>query len=98
MAREALARWSQNPQVGLAVCTQLAPPPRGHEDPAARAALIDPYSTGMWFSGWTHRPRLAAPEDYFPLPSANAQTRLLTEGWQLHGLIDPRERPGPITA
>jgi putative transposase len=64
----------------------------------AARALIDPYATGIWFTGWKGMEDrfFARPADYDPLPAANAISWLLTTGWKQHGLIDVHERPGPL--
>ena len=69
---------------------------RGH--PRASRALVDPYSTGIWFTGWKGMEDrfFTRPPDYEPLPAANAMSWLMTTGWKQHGLIDVRERPGPL--
>jgi REP element-mobilizing transposase RayT len=68
---------------------------RHREDLAScksRAADTDPYSSGSSFHSWSRAPRDAWP-GYAPLPVSAARTWLLVEGWQVHGLIDPREVP-----
>jgi REP element-mobilizing transposase RayT len=64
----------------------------------AQRALVDPYSTGIWFTGWTgmEYELFEIPRGYEPLPAANGVSWLLTIGWRQHGLVDPRERPGPL--
>jgi REP element-mobilizing transposase RayT len=60
---------------------------------AARAASLDPYSSGASFTGWTVE--LAMP-GYAPLPVSPPATRLLQSHWLRYGRIDPFERPGPL--
>ena len=62
--------------------------------PRTLSAAIDPYSSGLAFSGWTER--FAIPEGYSPLPTSPPSTRLLARDWRRHGLVEPFERPGPI--
>lgn len=64
----------------------------------ARAAHVDPYSSAISFSGWVGNPTFATPPGYEPLPIARPQSWLLSIGWQKHGPIDVRERPGPLDA
>jgi REP element-mobilizing transposase RayT len=61
-----------------------------------RAAMVDPYSSGISFDGWIGSPRFKIPAYYDPLPVSPAQTSLLTREWRRYGLIDPFERPGPL--
>ena len=61
---------------------------------AAERALVDPYASGLAFTGWAGAPRFAIPDGYEPLPVASPQTWLLETAWQLHGLVGLRERPG----
>ncbi len=66
------------------------------EDREARAAKLDPFASGLSFEGWSQRRRWRPPADYDPLPVARAQTSLLAFDWQVHGLIDLWETPGPL--
>ena len=61
-------------------------------------AVVDPYSTGIWFGGWAGMEDqfFPIPPSFIPLPAANATCWLLTTGWKAHGLIGVRERPGPL--
>lgn len=59
------------------------------------AAAIDPYASGLAFTGW-RAARFATPAGYVPLPTSPPSTRLLTTDWRQHGLIDPYETPGPV--
>ena len=60
-------------------------------------ALVDPYSTAVWFAGWAGMEDQFFPTPSFtPLPAANATCWLLTTGWKKHGLIGVGERPGPL--
>jgi hypothetical protein len=66
------------------------------------APWLDPCSSGPWFDGW--RPGLGrsgrappgltttAPND---LPTAAPATWLRRVGWRRHGLLSPRDGPGP---
>jgi REP element-mobilizing transposase RayT len=61
--------------------------------------LTDRYSSGPYFDGWDTGPPsglLPFPEDG-ALPMQTAQSWLLREGWKLHGLLSPWERPGSRT-
>jgi REP element-mobilizing transposase RayT len=71
---------------------------RHREDVIARTrnAMLDPYSSAVSFTGWTKR--FTIPAGYEPLPVSDPQTALLSSSWMWWGLIDPWERPGPITA
>jgi REP-associated tyrosine transposase len=64
------------------------------EHAAARAAKLDPYSSGVSFDGWTMR--FATAKNYAPLPVSPPQTALLRDRWRRYGLIDPWEMPGPL--
>jgi hypothetical protein len=55
------------------------------------AARIDPYTSGVSFSGRSRRASFDARPGYKPLPA----TALLQFDWQVFGLIDPDEKPGP---
>ncbi len=66
------------------------------ENRATRAAKLDPYASGMSFDGWRGQRRWRAPGGYVPLPVARPQTALLGADWQIHGLIDLWETPGPL--
>ena len=59
-------------------------------------APVDPYSSGVTFTGWTIPPRFTVPAGYAPLPTSPPRTALLRSDWKRFGLIDPFERPGPI--
>jgi REP element-mobilizing transposase RayT len=49
---------------------------------------IDPYSSASWFAGWKRKsPALEAAMRWCPLPRARSWP--LTEGWTLHGLLEP---------
>jgi REP element-mobilizing transposase RayT len=61
----------------------------------AQLAALDPYASGLSFDGWD-APPFAIPDDFTPLPVAAPSTWLLRVGWRKHGLIDPREVPGPM--
>jgi len=68
-----------------------------HSGRRALRAAVDPYSSGVLFDGWTiGAPRV--PDDFVPLEVKGARTWMLREGWQMYGLIAPREVPGPLRA
>jgi len=72
---------------------------RHREDVATettRAAKLDPYASGVAFSGWAQRARFRTPADYTPLPVSAPATSLLGFDWQRFGLIDLYETPGPL--
>jgi hypothetical protein len=50
----------------------------------------DPRSSAIWFDGWTRPP---APSAEAPMV-ASGRTWLVRQGWRLHGLLRPGERPG----
>jgi putative transposase len=54
-----------------------------------RLALVDPASSGPWFSGW--RPGVRLPQPNGPPPVAAPRTWLAREGWRRLGLLDPAE-------
>ena len=58
-------------------------------------AAVDPYSSGVSFTGWKGR-RFLLPEGYKPLPVSPPTTSLLTSRWTRFGRIDPFECPGPV--
>jgi hypothetical protein len=58
------------------------------------AARLDPYASGVAFSGWAQRVRFRAPPGYEPLPVSSPATQLLRFDWQTFGLIDLDEKPG----
>jgi REP element-mobilizing transposase RayT len=62
----------------------------------AARALVDPYSSGVSFQGWSVG-AFEAPDDYVPLAVSAARTWLLREGWKMYGAIEPREVPGKLT-
>ena len=61
----------------------------------AARALVDPYSSGVSFEGWSVG-AFDVPDDYVPLAVSAARTWLLREGWKLYGAIEPREVPGKL--
>jgi len=63
-------------------------------DARCRAAKLDPYSSGIAFTGWTER--FATPVRYEPLPVSPPATQLLRGGWAMLGPLDPFEVPGPM--
>jgi REP element-mobilizing transposase RayT len=62
----------------------------------AMAAKVDPYSSGLAFTGWKGSPRWRIPTDLDLLPVSEARTNLLARDWKRFGLIDPSERSGPL--
>jgi len=58
-------------------------------------AAVDPYSSGVSFTGWNGR-RFLLPDGYKPLPVSPPTTSLLTSRWTRFGRIDPFECPGPV--
>jgi REP element-mobilizing transposase RayT len=73
---------------------------RHHREDAAHIdaikARLDPYASGISFTGWINETRFACPSGYTPLPVSPAQTSLLAFEWKRYGLIDEWERPGPF--
>jgi len=59
-------------------------------------AALDPYSSGISFTGWKGVSRYRAPPTYTPLPVSVARTDLLGHTWRRYGTIDVFEKPGPI--
>jgi REP element-mobilizing transposase RayT len=69
---------------------------RRHEEDRGATTRYDPFSTGMWFTGWKETPGFAVPADADVLPSARARTWVLADGWKRGGpLISLFEVPGP---
>jgi putative transposase len=60
-------------------------------------AWLDPASSARWFPGWRGAVDRSTPRGLGAARAvAAAQTWLLREGWwKKHGLIDPRDIPGP---
>jgi hypothetical protein len=50
-----------------------------------RAALLDPYASGVSFDGWRERSEWEIPTGYEPLPVRPARTWLLRAGWRRGG-------------
>ena len=65
------------------------------ENPRAMAAKLDPYASGISFTGWD-APPFAIPEGYEPLPVSPPSTWLLRVGWAKFGPIGLFETPGPL--
>jgi REP element-mobilizing transposase RayT len=59
------------------------------------AAKLDPYASGVSFAGWAQRTRFRARPGYELLPVSSPATSLLRFDWQMFGLIDLDEKPGP---
>ena len=55
---------------------------------------IDPYATGVGFTGWNDLGDWAAPTAYKPLETRPPSTWLLSSGWRLAGTISVRAVPG----
>ena len=71
---------------------------RKHQ-PALRAG-IDPYSSGIWFTGWEENRPLPLSVaiskrtlDFERAPVVRARTRLLRDAWRLNGRISIEEAP-----
>ena len=67
---------------------------------AARAAAVplDPASSARWFDGWRWEVASRAPESTATREVAGPRTWLLRIGWRRHGLVDPAEVPGGLSA
>lgn len=63
------------------------------ENPRALAAKLDPYASGLSFTGWD-APPFAVPKGYEPLPVSAPSTWLLRVGWAQFGPIGVFEMPG----
>ncbi|HEU0034751.1 MAG TPA: transposase [Kofleriaceae bacterium] len=63
------------------------------------ADWVDPYSSAMWFEGWTEELAVDQPWKemlrWLSEPTARAQTWLLNVGWRKHGLLRLDDVPGP---
>ena len=59
-------------------------------------AQLDPYATGLAFTGWSGAPRFTLPKDYTPLPVSPPATQFLRRDWKHYGLVDLFETPGPL--
>jgi len=57
-------------------------------------AAVDPYSSGLSFTGWKGR-GFRVPSGYRPLPVTPPATALLRSRWARFGRLDPFECPGP---
>jgi hypothetical protein len=62
---------------------------------ATRRAKVDPYSSGIAFSGWAGREGVPFrwPPGYEPLPVRYPRTWFLTDGWRRWGPIALDEVP-----
>jgi REP element-mobilizing transposase RayT len=68
---------------------------RRHGEDRDATSRVDPYSTGMWFTGWAEM-QFTVPDGLEVLPSTPARTWLLNGGWQKCGRpISLYEVPGP---
>ena len=69
-----------------------------HERQDARAWLLDPFSSGLAFTGWKELEgrlwRWQPPDSYVPLPVAAPRTWLLRTGWRRAGAISLFDSPG----
>jgi hypothetical protein len=70
---------------------------REDRDEKSSKWLVDPFSSGWSFNGWTQLAgRLTmwtVPETYLPMFVWLPRTWLLSTGWRRHGLVDAREVP-----
>jgi putative transposase len=57
---------------------------RRHGEDRDATSRVDPYSTGMWFTGWAEM-QFTVPDALEVLPSTPARTWLLNGGWQKCG-------------
>lgn len=62
-----------------------------HQNVANGAMVIDPFSSALWFEGWS-LPRVRGANEG-ERPTERAKTVLLSRIWMKHGLIHPGERP-----
>ncbi|MBV8757546.1 MAG: transposase [Deltaproteobacteria bacterium] len=65
--------------------------------PELRGSAIDPFSSAVAFDGWARPIRESWPPTYEPLPVHAPASWLMSVGWRMYGLIDPREVPGRRT-
>jgi putative transposase len=69
---------------------------RRHGEDRGSVFVIDPFSSGAFFDGWSEWPFMRPPIRAFGRdrpPVAPPATWLLSIGWRRHGAIDPREVP-----
>ncbi len=67
--------------------------------PRQRAAILDPYSTAVTFTGWADYTMTQLPASYVPWPAASPETWLLREGWRRSRKpIRTHERPGRLAS
>ncbi len=69
---------------------------RRHRVDGASQAPVDPYSSGVTFTGWSTPMQFKLPREYEPLPVSSPRTSLLVSDWMQFGLLDPFEVPGPV--
>jgi hypothetical protein len=62
----------------------------------ARAALLDPYASGLAIDAWRGHGAFTPPRDFDPLPVSPPETWLLAVGWRRCGDLDPRRTPGRL--
>jgi REP element-mobilizing transposase RayT len=67
---------------------------RHNADKREQGMPFDRFSSASAFTGWAGG--YGRMRDDFGLPVSQPRTQLLVFDWELHGLIDPFERPGPI--
>jgi putative transposase len=68
---------------------------RKHREDCGSSRVCDPYSTGMWFTGWREAKRIEVPPDLELLPRREPRSWLLRDGWKRGGpLISLFEVPG----
>ena len=72
---------------------QLAQARGGPRARAVRVRRSNPFSSANAFDGWA-APVHGWPSTYEPLPVRAPGSWLLSAGWRMYGLIDPREVPG----
>ena len=66
---------------------------RHREDVVHLNAPVDPYASGVTFTGWSRRLSLVAPDGYLPLSTSPPSTALLASSYTQFGRIDPFETP-----
>jgi len=66
---------------------------RHNEDRRYEGMPFDQFSSAWAFAGWS---KLNRSRSDFGLPVSTPRTELLVFDWELYGLIDPFERPGPL--
>lgn len=73
---------------------------RKHEIRAARGRVLDPCSSGRWFTGWKEASAAAELARRDPVGGGRETARprcwLMTRGWHRHGLIGLAEVPAAV--